>query len=292
MIDSAEQKLKENGAEWAEISVEGNTYIVFDLSYNQLEAPPKGYAFIDSYYVVSNRAYFLRKELAGLFEAAGFETFRCEYSYKHIAVAAGLGVWLRSTLVANEKFGTRFAMEIVGIKGVFAKEISVEQLYKQPSLAKKCVNCRICEKLCPQKCLQDDKIDYERCTRRAQDNCFFSDEKAASAAGVNLWGCDVCQRFCPFNKELTERKMTEEEAELFRLKNLFEAFNSGKKGCEPYRDILGGNYLRPSRLLALTLNVMANTEKPEEYLPYAQKVKNHKDERVRKAAERLISKCR
>ncbi len=291
MIDSVEKKLNENGAEWAEISVEGNTYLVFALSYNQLEAPPRGYAFIDSYYVVSNRAYFLRKELACLFEAAGFETFQCEHSYKHIAVASGLGFWLRNTLVANKKFGTRMALEIVGIKGTFAREISTQELYKT-EVHENCKSCKICEKLCPQQCLHDCKIDYERCTRHVQENCLLSDEKTAKAAGQSLWGCDICQRFCPFNKGLAERKMTDKEAELFKLERLFEAFCSGKKGCEPYRDILGGNYLRPARLLALTLNVMANSDDPGQYLYCAEKAENHDDERVRTAAKRLIKKCR
>ncbi|MBR6634735.1 MAG: hypothetical protein IKL41_03815, partial [Clostridia bacterium] len=56
-------KLNNCGAEASCVSVEGNTYVVFALPYAQLEAPPVGYAFVDSYYVASSRAYFLRKEL-------------------------------------------------------------------------------------------------------------------------------------------------------------------------------------------------------------------------------------
>ncbi len=291
MIDLISKKLIASGAEFAEISVEGDTYIIFALPYVQLERPPEGYAFIDSYYVASNRAYFLRKELCAELEKEGFETFTCEHSYKHIAVAAGLGIRLKSTLVANEKFGTRIALEIIGIRGVFAREITKAELYKKPELQEKCVSCKICESLCPQSCISQTGIDPDRCTRRAQENCFFADEKSAAAAGEHLWGCDVCQRCCPFNKAQPERKMTERERELFKLENLFNAFSSGKKGCEPYRDILGGNYLRPSRLLALTLNVMANEKNPQKYLSLAKSAENHPDERVKKAVKNLIIKC-
>jgi hypothetical protein len=83
--------------------------------------------------------------------------------------------------------------------------------------------------------------------------------------------------------------MTEKERELFNLNNLFDAFWCGKKGCEPYRDILGGNYLRPARLLSLTLNAMMNSPNCEEYIPHAKKALTHNDERVRAASERMLN---
>lgn len=277
---------KEN-AQWKAAAIDGSTYIIFALPYVQLQSVPDGYAFVDSYYVASNRAYFLRKRLCGILEKAGYETHVCEHSYKHLAAATGLGVRLRSTLIANELFGTRMALEVIGINGVFADEITVGELYREHPLSEKCKDCKICETLCPQGCIHENTFEYEKCTRHAQDNCFFADERAAKAAGTNLWGCDICQRFCPHNTHLPKRGLTEEEQELFKLENLFNAFSFGKKGCEPYRDILGGNYLRPSRLLALTINVMANSKNPEQYLPYVSKAECHTDERVKIAVERF-----
>lgn len=283
--------LTENNAEYSAVSIQGKTYVIFALPYTQLSAPPVGYAFVDSYYVASNRAYFLRKELAVLLEAAGFTISVCDFSYKHLAVASGLGKWLRSTLVANKIFGTRMALEIICADGVFADEITVEELYKKPQIAGECESCTICRRLCPGGCIGDNcSFDKEKCIRSRQDNGFFSDDTVAISAGVNLWGCDTCQRFCPVNKHLGEREMTDTEKELFRLDNLFNAFSNGKKGCEPYRDILGSNYLRPSRLMSLTLNAMMNSPDWESYIPYAQKAVCHSDERVKKAAQRLLNK--
>ena len=78
--------------------------------------------------------------------------------------------------------------------------------------------------------------------------------------------------------------------QLFDMDNLYAAFSSGKKGCEPYRDILGGNYLRPAKLTALVLNVMANSSDPEKYGKYAEECINHSDIRVQTAAHRLLGK--
>ena len=86
------------------------------------------------------------------------------------------------------------------------------------------------------------------------------------------------------------KQMTKEEKELFDIDNLYKAFSSGKKGCEPYRDILGGNYLRPAKLTALVLNVMANSNDPKKYENYAKECINHSDIRVRTAAQRLLGK--
>ena len=282
--------LTQNSAQWKSICTDNITYTVFAVGYTQLELPPDGYAFVDSYYVVSNKAYFLRKDLTEKLRNAGFETVDCTLPYKNLAYYSGLGTALKSTLIANDTFGTRMALEIVAVRGVYAEEVKLCDVSKAPPQSEFCRSCAICEKLCPQGCITADGFNTEKCIRSLQDAAEFPDEAAAAAIGTQLWGCDICQRYCPFNKHLPSRAMTEKEKELFNINNLFDAFSSGKKGCEPYRDILGGNYLRPSKLTALTLNVMANCKTPQRYEDCAEKAQNHTDPRVRAAAERLANK--
>lgn len=287
-----ERELNENGAEYKSVSIDGFTYTVFALPYIQLELPDEHHAFVDSYYVASNKAYFLRKRLTEILTENSFEVSDCKLSYKGLAAVSGLGIPLRSTLVANERFGTRMALEIICVKGVFAEVKELDSVNKKPVMNKICANCGLCQRLCPQHCFDGESFDRERCTRQHQENASFPDEAAAQAAGTQLWGCDICQRCCPFNKALPTRPMTEEENKLFDIRNLFNAFSSGKKGCEPYRDILGGNYLRPAKLTALVLNVMANSKNPSIYSDCTEKTKNHTDERVRAASQRLIDKIK
>ena len=277
-------------AEWKSVAVDGVTYTVFALPYTQLDFPPEGYAFVDSYYVASNRAYFLRKELVQKLTEEGFETVDCTLPYKSIAYHSGLGVPLRSTLIANKRYGTRMALEIVAVRGVYAKEVTVDDILKKPDMAAFCRTCGICEAVCPQGCISTDGFDRNRCIRSLQESTDLSDEASAEAMGVQLWGCDICQRCCPFNSHLDSREMTEEEKELFYIDNLYKAFSAGKKGCEPYRYILGGNYLRPAKLTALTLNVMANSAAPERYKKYAEESIKHNDIRVQTAAKILLDK--
>ena len=285
-----EALLNETEAEYRSISIDGFTYTVFALPYTQLELPDENHAFIDSYYVASNKAYFLRKTISKRLSENGFEVCDCTLSYKGLAAASGLGIPLRSTLVANKRFGTRMALEIVCVKGDFADPGEITLVNQKPVLTKICANCELCKRLCPQHCFDGESFDREKCTRQHQENASFPDEASAQAAGTQLWGCDICQRCCPFNKTQPTRPMTDTEKELFEINNLFTAFSSGKKGCEPYRNILGGNYLRPAKLTALVLNVMANSTNPALYTDCAEKTKNHADERVRTASQRLKNK--
>ena len=275
------------GAQYKTISVDGCTFEVFALPYVQLSEPQAGFAFIDSFYTASNAAYFLKKKLASSLEEAGFHVVECRYPYKHLAVAAGLGVSLRNTLIANEVFGTRMALEIVGVRGVFAREISAASLWEHPEQSPVCDSCGACAKVCPQGCF-DGGFEPTRCVRHMQEQAFFPDEVSAQAMKNNLWGCDICQRVCRFNRDLPTQEPSTAEKEMFRLENLFAAFSSGKKGCEPYHEMLGSNYLRPSKLLALTLNAMANSPQPQQYEAFARQSINHSDERVRTAAKRLV----
>ncbi len=277
-----------NGMEHKAVSANGGTFLLLAAPYTQMAQPPEGYAFIDRYYVASNRIYFVKKQLVSALQNAGFEPLDCPYPYKYLA-AAGFGAPLRSTLIAHPKYGTRFAMEVIGVKGVYAPEIDEATLRKRPPLHPFCAKCGKCVAACPQKALTETGFAPEQCTRSLQEKCEFPTEASSRSMGAHLWGCDVCQRVCPMNAKLPETPLTEEEKALFSFDALLAAFTAGKKGLEPYRDILGGNYLRPVKLLALLFRVIANSDRAEQYRDAALPYLDHPDERLRTAAE---SVCR
>ncbi len=279
-----------NGLEQVFISVNGATFLLLAAPYVQMAQPPAGFAFIDRYYIASNHIYFVKKQLVTELQTAGFETLDCPYPYKHLAAAAGFGFPLRSTLIAHPKFGTRFAMEVLGVTGVFADEIDESVLRAHPPVHPFCEKCGKCIAVCPQKALSETGIEPTQCTRSRQEKCDFPTEQSSRNMGVNLWGCDLCQRVCPMNAKLPETPMTAEEQALFSFDALLAAFTAGKKGLEPYRDILGGNYLRPTKLLALLFRVLANSDRAGQYREAARPYLDHPDERLRSAAQTLWQK--
>ncbi len=276
--------------EHAFVSVNGCTFLLLAAPYTQMAQPPEGYAFIDRYYVASNRIYFVKKQLAAALQNAGFETLDCPYPYKHLAAAAGFGVPLRSTLIAHKKYGTRFAMEVLGVRGVYADALDEAVLKEHPPVHPFCERCGKCLAACPQKALSKAGIEPQKCTRSLQEKCEFPTAQSSRNMGANLWGCDLCQRVCPLNAKLPETPMTDEEKALFSFDALLAAFTAGKKGLAPYREILGGNYLRPVKLLSLLFRVIANSEQADRYRGAALPFLAHSDERLSAAASELKGK--
>ncbi len=273
------------------VSVNGSTYLLLAAPYTQMAQPPQGYAFIDRYYVASNRLYFIKKELVAALKNEGCEIVDCPYPYKHLAYAAGFGLPLQNTLIAHPLYGTRMALEVIGIRGVYAPEQNEALLKEHPPTYSFCEKCGKCMEACPQQALSKNGIEPGRCTRALQESASFPTAKSAENIGTALWGCDLCQRVCPMNAKLPETPITDRERELFAFDALLKSFTGGKKGCEPYRDILGGNYLRPTKLLALLFRVLANTDRAGDYRDFAAAYLDHGDERLRLAAKALVEKC-
>ncbi len=272
-----------SGAEWRCVNYGDVSRLIFALPYEQLKIDSGDMAFIDGYYTASNRAYHLRKRLAELLEDEGVTTAEVTIPYKLLAANAGLGIALKSTLIANEKFGTRMALEAIEFDGGCGSSPL------DPVLADFCSKCGLCEKSCPNGAI-GSTFDYTRCLRNHQNSGFIEDESVAAAMGNRVMGCDVCQSVCPLNRRLPVNLPDESRESMLGLESIFNACMDGKKALEPYREMLGGNYLRPARLLALVINAMTNSDTPEKYSQQVKAALNHSDGRVRAAAERFFEK--
>ena len=268
------------------ISCEGITYLIFALPYSLLKSRA-GCARIDSYYTVSNRVYFLRKGLEEKLAGDGFEVLPVRLPYKGLAAACKIAVPTRCSLAANDRFGTLFALEAVAVKGVYAEEVDKETLLEPVPMHKSCLDCGLCEKACPTGCIKSGDI-FNGCLRAKQDEPGFFASPYAAMTGDRLLGCEVCRSVCPLNSAIPRRDFTDTEADILRLEKLYSCFSAGKKASGIYLDILGKNYLRPKKLLALTLNVMANSPDCSRYAAFAEEQLNNSDERVKTAAERLL----
>ena len=113
----------------------------------------------------------------------------------YAASLAGLGsVGLNNQLI-NEKYGTyTFIGEIV-TDGEFFEE--------NPKINKKlCLNCKKCLNACPTKALTEKGFTKEICrsfiTQKKKDLSDF--EVNEIKKGGMVWGCDICNDACPYNK--------------------------------------------------------------------------------------------
>ena len=126
-------------------------------------------------------------------EAAGrVFTDTAPISEKSWAVEAGLGWIGRHSLLIHPRLGSFLLLgEIVTTVGLDPDNT------KQPD---GCGNCRRCVEACPAKAiLPDRKIDAGRCIAR---RTIEREQEGKTEGNLHGWvfGCDVCQQVCPYNR--------------------------------------------------------------------------------------------
>lgn len=114
------------------------------------------------------------------------------------AAISGLGIIGDNGLLINEKYGSYvFVAEVL-------TELEADLLGKSEiSEVKFCHHCGICKKMCPTEILSGkSNLCLSEITQRKGE---LSDFEIEIMRKVNtVWGCDECQRACPYNKNPIE----------------------------------------------------------------------------------------
>ena len=178
--------------------------------YGPAPAPKYREVFIDSYYDASNAAYHAARELEYRATAIGrFLRANVPYPAREAAVRAGMGIIGKNGLLITPAFGTRVVIILL------ATDIPVIQSEKGPnepvdsniSLCeekKSCWECGRCKKVCPMNAIDMEGPNHpERCLRNYMMEGIVVPEDAREKMGMRLIGCDICQRVCPMQPDLT-----------------------------------------------------------------------------------------
>ncbi len=114
---------------------------------------------------------------------------------RELAVRAGLGWIGKSTMLINPRFGTWLLL------GELLLDLELD--YDTPFEADRCGTCTRCLEACPTGCILPDRsLDASRClaylTIEFKGERFPAD--LAPKVGDWVFGCDVCQAVCPWNR--------------------------------------------------------------------------------------------
>lgn len=113
------------------------------------------------------------------------------------AVEAGLGWQGKHSIIINREIGSFFFL------GILMLDIELE--YDAPEKADHCGTCRFCIDKCPTGAINGNRtIDTRKCISNLTiENREPVDESLAPLIGKRVYGCDICQEVCPWNRKAT-----------------------------------------------------------------------------------------
>lgn len=163
------------------------------------------YAAVPDYHTVAN--IYLEKisqELTSVFPDEKFIYFTDNSPISEVstASAAGLGKIGRNGLLLNEKYGS----------WVFIGEIVTTLEFETDSKPLTyCENCGKCADECPVGALYPENFDKDICLSNiSQKKGEIPDEyKELMKKYGCAWGCDICQKVCPYNKRVDKTYIAE-----------------------------------------------------------------------------------
>jgi len=194
----------------AEILEDSRSVIVVSLSYHQ--SPPESlvaksgktvqgriakYAWGDDYHdVLKKKLFAIADELHATLEES-FSTKICVDTAplieRELAAASGIGWIGKNTLVLNQEQGSFFFLGVI--------VTTLELAYDEPVLDH-CGSCIACLDACPTDAFPAAyEMDASRCISYLTiEHRSDIPEKLSTQMGDWLFGCDVCQDVCPFNR--------------------------------------------------------------------------------------------
>lgn len=126
---------------------------------------------------------------------------------RELAVMAGLGFIGKNTMLINSKFGSGFFISgiLFNLSGL-SEDLKLKIL--NSSKQKKinfngCSNCNRCIDACPNGAITKDYfVDSRKCAAylTIEHKEEFNEEQKKMAS-CSIFGCDICQRVCPYNKK-------------------------------------------------------------------------------------------
>jgi epoxyqueuosine reductase len=144
----------------------------------------------------------LRLKLAALGERIGGAYRVLVDSSDHVdreaAVRAGVGFFGKNGLVIAPRFGSWIVL------GTLVSDLAIEPA--EP-LGRNCGACRLCIEACPTAALvREGVLDARLCLSYWTQARTALPEPMRERIGASVYGCDICQQVCPWNRGVEKRK--------------------------------------------------------------------------------------
>jgi epoxyqueuosine reductase len=124
---------------------------------------------------------------------------------REAAARSGVGFYGKNTLLITRRHGSWVVL------GTLVTDV---ELQATPPLDLDCGSCRLCIDACPTRALDEaGTLDATRCLSYWTQAARPIPEDYRGPLGAQVYGCDICQDVCPWNRGIEKRRGGEEAAE-------------------------------------------------------------------------------
>src|SRR6266567_2396387 len=153
------------------------------------------YTWYDAYAELREKLDELGRRLGGDYRVLVDEN---QHVDREAAARAGVGFYGKNTLLITRKFGSWVVLGTL---------ITDTKLETTPPLKLDCGSCRLCIDACPTGALDEPgTLDATKCLSYWTQSSQPIPEEMQRALGDRVYGCDICQDVCPWNRGVEKRR--------------------------------------------------------------------------------------
>ncbi|HKL42204.1 MAG TPA: tRNA epoxyqueuosine(34) reductase QueG [Clostridia bacterium] len=136
----------------------------------------------------------------------------CPLSDRAIAFSSGIGYYGKNNFIISKKYGSAINIGYILIDKVFLKAKDI--------MKNQCGTCTLCIDSCPGQAIVADGFEINQCisqlTQTKKELSYFQRE----LMDKNIYGCDICQRVCPKNADVSTHNTEQSQIDLIDLIHL------------------------------------------------------------------------
>jgi epoxyqueuosine reductase len=167
------------------------------------EEPPLGagegrlprYTWFDAYSELREKLDALGRRLGGEYRVLVDDNAHVD---REAAARAGVGFYGKNTLLITRRHGSWVVL------GTLVAEVEIEST---PRLELDCGSCTLCIEACPTGALDEPGVlDSTKCLSYWTQAAAPIPEEYRAELGPQVYGCDICQDVCPWNRGVEKRR--------------------------------------------------------------------------------------
>lgn len=153
------------------------------------------YTWSDAYGVLRERLDELGRRLGGEYQVLVDSN---DHVDREAASRSGVGFYGKNTMLITRRHGSWVVLGTL---------VTTAELESTPPLALDCGSCRLCVDACPTGALDDPGVlDTNLCLSYWTQSRHSIPEPVRRALGDRVYGCDICQDVCPWNRGVEKRR--------------------------------------------------------------------------------------